>query len=84
MYFSHPKSDDCNINIDLKSYATKAEVKTITGVDNSSFAKKTDFNKIKESVKNNSADYEDIKKKIPHALRPDSGSVGSFSIIRHF
>ena len=48
--FFPPKNDDCNINIDLKSYATKAEVKAITGVDTSSFAKKTDFNKIKESV----------------------------------
>ena len=45
-----PKSNDCNINIDLKSYATKAEVKAITGVDTSAFAKRTDFTKIKESV----------------------------------
>ena len=29
--FFPPKNDDCNINIDLKSYATKAEVKAITG-----------------------------------------------------
>ena len=38
--FFPPKSEDCNINIDLKSYATKAEVKAITGVDTSTFAKR--------------------------------------------
>ena len=77
--FFPPKSDDCNINIDLKSYATKAEVKAITGVDTSSFAKKTDFTKIKESVKKNSADYEEIKKKID-GIKPGSGSVGSAAL----
>ena len=48
--FFPPKSGECNINIDLDSYATKAEVKALTGVDTSTFAKKTDFTKIKETV----------------------------------
>ena len=48
--FFPPKSSECNINIDLDSYATKAEVKALTGVDTGAFVKKTDFTKIKESV----------------------------------
>ena len=50
MCFFPPKSSECNINIDLDSYTTKAEVKALTGVDTTTFVKKTDFTKIKETV----------------------------------
>ena len=64
--FFPPKSGTCNINIDLDSYATKAEVKALTGVDTSTFAKKTDFTKIKETVdkieKDDKEITEDFKK----------------------
>ena len=60
MYFSRPKSDDCNINIDLKSYATKAEVKAITGVDTSTFAKKT-VEKIERDDKKITEDFKKLK-----------------------
>lgn len=48
--FFPPKEDGCNINLDLDSYATKAEVKAITGVNTKAFVKGTEFTKIKESV----------------------------------
>ena len=48
--FFPPENSGCNVNIDLKSYATKAELKAATGVDTSAFAKSTDLSKIKESV----------------------------------
>ena len=48
--FFPPKDDSCNINVDLSDYATKAEVKALTGVDTKAFAKHSDVTKIKESV----------------------------------
>ena len=48
--FFPPENSGCNVNIDLKGYATKAELKAVTGVDTTTFAKSTDLTKIKESV----------------------------------
>ena len=48
--FFPPKDGGCDINLDLSDYATKAEVKALTGVDTKAFAKHSDFTKIKESV----------------------------------
>ena len=36
-----PKSSDVRVDLDLKNYATKDELKNITHVDTSSFALKT-------------------------------------------
>ena len=43
-YFPEPKSSGgkVKIELDLSNYATKADLKTVTGVDTSKFAKKTD------------------------------------------
>ena len=41
--FFPPKNNECNINIDLDSYATKAEVNALTGVDTGTFVKKDRF-----------------------------------------
>ena len=43
-YFPEPKFSGGNVKIelDLSNYATKADLKTATGVDTSKFAKKTD------------------------------------------
>ena len=69
--FFPPKSNECNINIDLDSYATKAEVKALTGVDTGAFVKKTDFTKIKGSVdkierdeKKNAEDFKKLKETV--------------------
>ena len=44
-YFPEPKSlgGRVNVELDLSSYATKADLKISTGVDTSKFAKKVDL-----------------------------------------
>ena len=44
-YFPKPKSleEDVKVELDLFNYATKGDLKIATGVDLSSFAKKTDL-----------------------------------------
>ena len=38
-----PFGGDISVKVDLSNYATKADLKNITGVDTSSFAKKTNL-----------------------------------------
>ena len=45
-----PSYGTYNINVDLSNYATKSEMKAITGVDTSIFVKSTEFLKIKGDV----------------------------------
>ena len=44
-YFPEPKSlrERVKVELDLSNYATKADLKTATGVDTSKFAKKVDL-----------------------------------------
>lgn len=45
--FPPPPSDGtCNINVDVSNFATKSEMKAISGVDTSVFLKSTEFIKI--------------------------------------
>ena len=48
-YFPEPKflGERVKVELDLFSYATKADIKNATGVDTSSFAKKTDLVNLK-------------------------------------
>ena len=51
-YFPKPKSLGANVKVelDLSSYATKADLKNAIGVDTTSFAKKTDLANLKFDV----------------------------------
>ena len=51
-YFSEPKSlgGRLKVELDLFSYATKTYLKNVTGVDSSSFAKKTDLANLKSDA----------------------------------
>ena len=51
-YFSEPKSLGTNekVELDLPNYATKTDLKNATGVDTSSFAKKTGVANLKSDV----------------------------------
>ena len=51
-YFPKPNSLGTNVKVELDSsnYATKSDLKNASGVDTSSFAKKTDLAKLKSDV----------------------------------
>ena len=51
-YFPEPKSlgERVKVELDLSNYATKADLKTTTGVDTSKFAKKADLANLKSNV----------------------------------
>ena len=51
-YFLKPKSLEgrVKIDLDLSNYARKSDLKKATGVDTSSFAKKTDLASLKSEV----------------------------------
>ena len=51
-YFPEPKSlgESVKVELDLSNYATKADLKNATGVDTSSFAKKTDLANLKTNL----------------------------------
>ena len=51
-YFPEPKSlgERVIVELDLSNYATKADLKTTTGVDTSKFAKKADLANLKSNV----------------------------------
>ena len=51
-YFPKPNSLGANVKVELVlySYATKTDLKNITGVDTSFFAKKTDLANLKSDV----------------------------------
>ena len=51
-YFPKPKSLRANVKaeLDLSNYATKQDLRNVTGVDTSSFAKKTDLPNLKRYV----------------------------------
>ena len=53
-YFPKPQSHEENIKvkIDLSNYATKEDIKTITHIDTSSFALKTNLSNLKTEVVN--------------------------------
>ena len=55
-----PFSGDINVKVDLSNYATKADIKSISHVDTSSFALKTNLGKLKTEV-----DKLDIDKLVP-------------------
>ena len=54
-YFPKPKSLGENVKgeLDLSDYATKADLKNVTGVDASNFAKKSDLANLKNNNKVN-------------------------------
>ena len=45
-----PFGGDINVTLDLPNYATKDDIKNITHVDTSSFAKKTNLANLKSEV----------------------------------
>ena len=51
-YFSEPKSlgGRVKVELDLSNYATKTDLKNVTGADTSSFAKKTDLANLKSDA----------------------------------
>ena len=51
-YFPDPPGSNITVKLNLENYATKEEVKAATGVDTSSFAKKTELNDVKSEIKN--------------------------------
>ena len=53
-YFPKPKSLGANVKVELdwSNYATKAGLKSATGVDISDFAKKTNLTNLKSDVGN--------------------------------
>ena len=62
-YFPKPYEQlgrDINVKIDLSNYATKADIRSITHVDTSSFALKTNLANLKTEV-----DKLDIDKLVP-------------------
>ena len=64
-YFSKPPKDCENIEVevDLSNYATKADIKDITHVDNSNFALKANLSNLKTEV-----DKLEIEKLVPVPL----------------
>ena len=52
--------ENVNVELDLSYYATKADLKNATGVDTSSFAKKSDFANFKPDV--DKLDIDKLKK----------------------
>ena len=73
-YFPEPKSlgGKVKVELDLSNYAIKADLKNATGVDTSSFAKKTDLASLKfdadelyiDKLKNISTNLGKMKSKI--------------------
>ena len=59
-YFSEPKSQQEQIELDLTNYATKADLKNAAGVDTSKFAKKVDLASVKSNV--DKLDIDKLKK----------------------
>ena len=53
-YFPKPQShkENIKVKIDLSNYATKEDIKTITHIDTSSFALKTNLSNLKTEVVN--------------------------------
>ena len=51
-YFPKPKSleENVRVKLNLSNYATKADLKNVTGVDTSTFAKKVDLARLKSEV----------------------------------
>ena len=51
-YFQEPKSEGGRVKfeLDLSNYATKSDLKTVTGVDTSKFAKIVDLANLKSNI----------------------------------
>ena len=66
-YFPKPKSSWANakVELDLSNFETKTDLKNATGVDSSSFAKRTDLPNLKSDVNKL---YIDKLKKVPTNL----------------
>ena len=60
-YFPEPKSlgGKVIVKLDLSNYATKADLKNVTGVDTSKFAKMVDLTSLKSNV--NKLDIDKLK-----------------------
>ena len=54
--YYEPFGGEINVKVDLSNYATKADKKNATGVDTSSFAKKTDLASLRSNVDRLDAD----------------------------
>ena len=78
-YFPQPKSSGGRVNVELNlsNYTTKTDLKNATGVDTSSFAKKTDLAHSKSDV--DKLDI-DILKNIPTNLSNLKSKVGNFDV----
>ena len=73
-YFAKPNSLGANIKVelDLPNYATKADLKNVTRVDTSDFAKKTDLANLKSDV--------DILENVPSGLSDMKSKVDKFDV----
>ena len=58
--YAEPQSENIRVELDLTNYATKSDLNSITHVDTSSFALKTNLSALKTEV-----DKLDIEKLIP-------------------
>ena len=76
-YFPEPKGGRVKIEEDLPNYATKADLKNRTGVETSSFAKKTDLASSKSNV--DKLDIDKLKK-VPTNLNNLKSKVDKLDI----
>ena len=78
-YFLQPKSSGGRVKVELNlfNYTTKTDLKNATGVDTSSFAKKTDLPHLKSDVDKLDVD---ILKNIPTNLSNLKSKVGNFDV----
>ena len=78
-YFLQPKSSGGRVKVELNlfNYTTKTDLKNATGVDTSSFAKKTDLAHLKSDVDKLDVD---ILKNIPTNLSNLKSKVGNFDV----
>ena len=72
-----PFRGDIDVKVDLSNYATKADLRNATGVDTSSFAKKTDLANLKPNV--GKLDIDKLKT-IPNDLRNLKSEVDKLDI----
>ena len=66
------------VELDLSNYTTKTDLKNATGVDTSSFAKKTDLAKLKSDVEK--LDIDKLKNELTNS-RNLKGKVDNYMLI---
>ena len=78
-YFPKPKSLGANVKVelDLSHYATKADLKNVTGVDTSDFAQKTDLANLKSDV--DKLDTDKLKN-VPSNVRNSKSKVDKLHV----